>query len=387
MRNAASELLEKSIKSIEPEIRDIIEKSLSEDSLSIKDGIKLMQVNGMELQCLLMAADLIRQRKVGNVVTYVFNRNINFTNQCTIRCKFCAYSTSPSSKDGMFLSMNDIQKKAREARDIGATELCVQGGIAPNVNLDLYIQIIQAIKSIAPEIHLHAFSPMEVFTGARRSGVSIKEALQRLRDEGLDSIPGTAAEILVDDVRKKICPNKISVQSWIKVITNAHELGIPTTATMLYGHVESAEDRVKHLKILRDIQEKTGGFTEFIPLAFININGKLSLPPNLHGDVSNPIDHLKILAVSRLFLHNFRNIQVSWVKLGPRLAQQGLNAGANDFGGTLMEENISRSAGASHGEYLEVSQIRTLIKEIHRIPIQRSTTYEYLQEIPAASKL
>ncbi len=376
-------LIENKLKAIEPEVHEIIDKALDGRPISVKDGLKLMHVQDEELDCLLKTADLLRQRKVGEIVTYVFNRNINFTNQCTIRCKFCAYSEDPSSNKGVFLSIPEIQRKAKEAWELGATEVCIQGGIAPQTNLDFYIQIIKAIKSLVPRIHVHGFSPMEIYTGAQRSGLSIKTALQLLKKEGLDSIPGTAAEILVDRVRNLICPEKISVKSWIEVISTAHQLKIPTTATMLYGHVETAEERIQHLKIIRDIQDRTAGFTEFIPLAFINLNNALELQANVHGDIKNPTDHLKLIAISRLFLHNVKNIQVSWVKLGPQLAQKGLQVGANDFGGTLMEENISRSAGAIYGESLEVSQIRALIQEINRIPIQRSTTYDYLQPIPA----
>lgn len=370
-----------SLKKLEPELRDIIEKAFAGEEISVVEGKKLMEVRNEDLDCVLQAADLLRRSKVGPIVTYVVNRNINFTNICTVRCRFCAYSEDPSSSNGFFLSIPEIEHKVKEAQDLGATEVCIQGGIAPTTNLEVYIQIIKAVKRQAPEIHIHGFSPMEIYTGAKRSGYTIKSALMALKEAGLDSIPGTAAEILIDDIRKTICPEKLDVESWIQVIKTAHNLGIPTSATILYGHIEKPEDRIKHLKIIRDIQYKTKGFTEFVPLAYINFNNVLELKSNINGYM----DHLKIIAVARMFLSNFKNIQVSWVKLGPHLAQRGLISGANDFGGTLMEENISRSAGASHGQFLDVSRIRSLIKEINHTPIQRSTTYEYIQAIPSAT--
>ena len=313
-------------------------------------------------------ADEIRKKAVGDVVTFVVNRNINFTDICVNNCKFCSFR----NKFKFLLSLEEIKRKVEEALDYGCTEICIQGGIHPKSNLDFYISILEAVREISNKIHIHAFSPMEVYNAARKSNVSIKDALKELKKAGLDSMPGTAAEILNDEIRKIICPEKLTTKQWIDVITKAHKIGIPTTATMMYGHIENWNHRIEHLLIIKQIQKKTSGFTEFIPLPFMwknNELGKITKSPSGFED-------LLVIAISRIILYpEIKNIQASWVKMGLKLAQAALNFGANDLGGTLMEENISKAAGATSGEFLKVEELKILIESAGRIAKQRDTLY------------
>jgi len=314
-------------------------------------------------------ADMLRKKAVGDVVTYVINRNINFTNRCVGTCKFCAFR----KEDGFILSIPEILDKIRDAKNINATEVCIQGGLLPDWDINNYCEILEAIKQDFPSLHIHAFSPMEVFHAAHNSNMSIKETLSQLKKSGLDSMPGTAAEILSDRVREEICPDKLTTHEWIDVVRTAHRTGIPTTSTMMYGHIESLEERIDHMFIIREIQKKTGGFTEFVPLPFMHLNNCLGESEH----VSHEHEDLKMHALARVILYPYiRNIQVSWVKLGPKMAQSALNFGANDLGGTLMEENISKSAGASNGEYMAPGEFKSLIRGIDRIPRQRDTLYQ-----------
>jgi FO synthase subunit 2 len=314
-------------------------------------------------------ADMLRKKAVGDVVTYVINRNINFTNRCVGTCKFCAFR----KEDGFILSIPEILDKIRDAKNINATEVCIQGGLLPDWDINNYCEILEAIKQDFPSLHIHAFSPMEVFHAAHNSNMSIKETLSQLKKSGLDSMPGTAAEILSDRVREEICPDKLTTHEWIDVVRTAHRTGIPTTSTMMYGHIESLEERIDHMFIIREIQKKTGGFTEFVPLPFMHLNNCLGESDH----VSHEHEDLKMHALARVILYPYiRNIQVSWVKLGPKIAQSALNFGANDLGGTLMEENISKSAGASNGEYMAPGEFESLIRGIDRIPRQRDTLYQ-----------
>jgi FO synthase subunit 2 len=283
-------------------------------------------------------------------------------------------------------------RRVREAQDLGATEVCIQAGLPPRIGGSFYIDLCAAIKREFPAIHVHAFSPEEILYGATLSGRTIENYLAALKDVGLGSLPGTSAEILDDRVRDLISPGRISVHDWTTVIRTAHKLGIPTTSTIMFGHVETALDRARHLELLRRIQKETGGFTEFVPLSFIAAEApmaKKSLVPGLHPAVSRE-DVLRMYAVARLMLDPwFTNIQATWVKQGPRLAQACLHAGANDFGGTLMNESISTSAGAPHGQFLHPAEMRRWIREAGRIPVQRSTTYTTLrsfEEEPAESE-
>ena len=313
-------------------------------------------------------ADQLRREAVGDTVTYVINRNINFTNSCIGDCAFCAFR----SENGYILSEEQILQKAKEGIEKGATEICIQGGLLRGMMLDDYCEMLESIKSHFA-VHIHAFSPMEVFHAARNSALDTTDALSALKHSGLDSMPGTAAEILDDSIRRKICPNKISTAQWIGIITTAHRLGIPTTATMLYGHVESLENRVDHIHLIRDVQRKTGGFTEFIPLPFMAKNNPLVKVVSR----ANGID-MRVHALSRILLHkNIKNIQASWVKLGRKLAQTMLLCGVNDLGGTLMEEHITKSAGGVEGEYMSPGEFEEIIISAERVPRRRTTLYAF----------
>lgn len=371
--------VERLIKDLDPEFTDIIDKALSGKDISEKDSVRLFEARNFEINILAMVADYLRWKTVGDIVTFVINRNINFTNECTINCAFCAYSKPLGHPEAYTLKINEIVKRALEAWKLGATEVCIQGAINPKLNPEFYLDILRSIKKVLPEIHIHAFSPQEIHYFATKMDVSYREALKMLKEAGLDSMPGTAAEILDDEVRKIICPNKINVKTWIKIIKTAHELGIPTTSTMMYGHVDTSEHKAKHLNIIREIQKETHGFTEFVPLSFIHYKTRL-YASGLARPGATGLEDLKVHAVSRIFLNNYiRNIQVSWVKLGPKYAQAILNAGANDFGGTLMEENISRAAGATSGTHLPVERIINIIRDAGRIPGQRTTIYEIVK--------
>jgi FO synthase subunit 2 len=364
-----------SLFNVEEEALRILEKALAGERITEDEALYLFHAPRDAVFLTGMVAHKLREQRAGSYVTYVVNRNINFTNICVGSCTFCAFRRRSSEPEAYLLTPEQVAARAKEAVARGASEVCIQGGLHPEARLEDYVAILKAIKSVA-DVHVHAFSPMEVYYAAQKSGIGIKETLRTLKEAGLDSMPGTAAEILVDEVRAKICPAKLKTKEWVEVITQAHRLGIPTTATMLYGHVESASDKVEHLRIIREIQDSTQGFTEFVPLSFIHYRTSLyasgSSKPGATG-----MEDLKVYAISRLYLDNFRNIQVSWVKLGRKLAQLMLGFGANDFGGTLMEENISRSAGASN-EMMSEAEIRRLIRDAGFEPRKRDTLYNLL---------
>ncbi|MHA1733559.1 MAG: 5-amino-6-(D-ribitylamino)uracil--L-tyrosine 4-hydroxyphenyl transferase CofH [Promethearchaeota archaeon] len=361
------------------ETKDILYKSLEGVSISESEALHLLGVTGHDYQALLFTANYACSREKGDLVSFVVNRNINFTNACVHKCRFCAFSLPARHPDAYWLSHDDIAEKVREAVERGCTEVCIQGGLNPSVKLEDYIGIVETVRSVSKDIHMHAFSPEEIHFAALQSESSYREVLSALKRAGLGSIPGTAAEILVDDVRAKICPEKLSTREWVEIVETAHGLGIPSTCTMMYGHVESLQDRVKHLRVLRDIQATTGGFTEFVPLPFVS-EGVKSLDPAGKHSGAYGIEDLKVFAVARLYLQGFvDNIQCSWVKLGPRFAQTTLYAGVNDFSGTLMEENISKSAGSTYGEYLPPEAIVELIRNAGKTPVQRDTLYKTLR--------
>jgi len=335
----------------------------------------LASASGDDLLGLLVAADALRRELVGNIVTYVVNRNINFTNVCFVGCKFCAFSRGPRESDTYFLSLDQVAQKASEAWKIGATEVCIQGGLPHGLPPFHYRDILRAVKKAEPGMHIHAFSPMEIVYGVELTGMPLEDYLRMLRDNGLDTLPGTAAEILDDDVRFVLSRNKLSTEQWKQVIRTAHGCGIRSTSTLMYGHVESPEHWVNQLLLFREIQQQTGGFTEFVPLGFVHQNTLL-----FHQGIarSGPTlaEHLKIHALARVLLAGaINNIQVSWVKLNRGLSQLCLHAGANDYGGTLMEENISREAGATAGQYTSPEDFQELILEAGRIPAERNTVY------------
>ncbi len=356
----------------------IIDSSLAGDEVSVKDAEHLFGIDDLdELSLLAIAADHIRKQDVGDVVTYVVNRNINFTNICNTYCGFCNFMAPEGDERAYFLTMDEIADKAKEAWDIGATEVCMQGGMHPDIDGNFYIELIKSVKKAVPEMHTHAFSPFEIFYGAESLDISEEEFIERLKDVGHNTFPGTAAEILVEEVRKIIAPRKMPTEAWIRIVKKAHKAGMHTTSTIMYGHVDRPHHWAIHIGVLRDIQKETGGFTEFVPLRFIPWNTRLY--KHSKGKVQEgptDLDQLKMYAVSRLMLRGWiNNIQVSWVKQGPEFAQFSLTAGANDFGGTLMEEQISRSAGASYGQYFPPEEFRRLTRDIGRIPAERTTTY------------
>jgi 7,8-didemethyl-8-hydroxy-5-deazariboflavin synthase CofH subunit len=345
-------------------------------SLTREQCLLLASAEADDLLGVLVAADLVRRELIGNLVTYVVNRNINFTNICFVGCKFCAFSRGPRESDTYFLSLEQVAQKAVEAWEMGATEVCIQGGLPRDLPPLYYRDILRAVKQAVPNMHIHAFSPMEIVYGVELTGMRLHDYLSMLRDNGLDTLPGTAAEILDDDVRFVLSRNKLSSRQWEEVIRTAHSCGIRSTSTLMYGHVETPEHWVNQLLLLRSIQEETGGFTEFVPLGFVHQN-TLLFHQGLARSGPTREEHLKIHALARIMLAGaINNIQVSWVKLNRRLSQLCLHAGANDYGGTLMEENISREAGATAGQYTSPEAFQSLILEIGRIPAERNTTYK-----------
>jgi 7,8-didemethyl-8-hydroxy-5-deazariboflavin synthase CofH subunit len=359
-------------------VRNILEHVLDTHDggvLSRAECLRLAHAEGEDLLALLMAAHALRQELVGNIVTYVVNRNINFTNICFVGCKFCAFSRGPRESDTYFLTLEQVAHKAVEAWNLGAREVCIQGGLPHGLPPYYYRDILRAVKRAVPGMHIHAFSPMEMVYGVELTGMSLPDYLCMLRDNGLDTLPGTAAEILDDDVRFVLSRNKLSTEQWKEIIRTAHRCGIRSTSTLMYGHVEDPTHWVNQLLLLREIERETGGFTEFVPLGFVHQN-TLLFQQGLARPGPTLAEHLKIHALARILLAGaINNIQVSWVKLNRRLSQLCLQAGANDYGGTLMEENISREAGATAGQYTSPEEFQSLILEIGRIPAERNTTY------------
>jgi FO synthase len=364
---------------IDPLVAGVLDKALCDGELDFDDGLRLAKTRGHELEALVLTADRIRRERVGDVVTYVVNRNINFTNVCFVGCRFCAFSRAPREKDAYFHSFEEIQRRAAEAWEIGAREVCVQGGLPRDLDPFYYRDLLRAIKQATPEMHIHAFSPMEVVYGVELTKMALPDYLTMLKESGLGTLPGTAAEILDDSVRHQIERIKLKVSEWLDVIKTAHRLGIRTTSTMMYGHLESEEHWVRHLMLLRDVQKETGGFTEFVPLGFVHEFTQLYRSGDARPGPTVD-EHLKVHALSRLMLQGFiDNVQVSWVKMSREVTQACLRAGANDYGGTLMNENISRLAGSTSGEYLAPEEFHTRIRELGRIPAERNTLYKIVK--------
>jgi 7,8-didemethyl-8-hydroxy-5-deazariboflavin synthase CofH subunit len=374
--------LERLLGSVSAGIAPILERALSGEDISVDEAARLFDADGSDLLAMIAAADELRARTVGDVVTYVINRNINFTNVCVKACGFCAFSRGHLAEEGYYLPIEEIIRRAQEAYDLGATEVCVQAGLAPGMDGWHYVNLCRALKEALPDIHVHGFSPEEVLYGSTLTGVSIRDYLVALKDAGVGSLPGTSAEVLVDEIRQQVSPGRIGTRQWIELIQTAHEVGIPTTSTIMYGYIESSLDKAIHLNILREIQKQTGGITEFVPLSFVYEEAPMfhrKPPAGLRRGASGA-EVMKMYAVSRLMLNNtIPNLQVSWVKEGPKLSQIALLAGANDFGGTLINESISTAAGASHGQLMKPSQFRAMIREMGRIPAERSTTYQKIR--------
>lgn len=366
-----------------PRVAQALERASAKRELSRGDALALVYAQGADLQALTTTADTIRQQVNGDVVTYVVNRNINFTNVCFVGCKFCAFGKGTRDPQSYALTLEQVADKAVEAQQRGATEVCVQGGLAPGLDSMYYRDLLRAIKRRVPALHIHAFSPMEIHYGVELTGMTIADYLRMLKDEGLGTIPGTAAEILDDRVRQVVSQNKLTKTRWIEIVTTAHRVGLRSSATMMYGHRETPEDWVNHLLLLRELQKQTGGFTEFVPLGFVHTNTRLYqmglARPGPTGD-----EHLRVHALARVLLRGWiDNLQVSWVKLTRAQSQACLQAGANDYGGTLMEESISRLAGATSGEYLAPEEFHERIRALGRTPAERSTTYKILKHFGA----
>src|ERR1700735_4133395 len=364
--------------SLTPEVRSSLERILETqngDAISLEQACALAHAEGDELLGLLAAANLLRAELSGNLVTYVVNRNINFTNICFVGCKFCAFSRGPRESDTYFFQPEQVDQKAMEAWQIGAREVCIQGGLPHGLPPFYYRDILRAVKRAVPGMHIHAFWPMEIVYGVELPGMPLAEYLAMLRVNGLGTLPGTAAEILDDQIRHILSANKLSTAQWVEVIRTAHRCGIRTTSTLMYGHTETPAHWVRQMRLLGKIQSETGGFTEFVPLGFVHQN-TLLFHQGLARTGPTLAEHLKVHALARVLLAgSINNIQVSWVKLNRKLSQLCLHAGANDYGGTLMEENISREAGATAGQYTSPEDFQSLILEAGRIPAERNTTY------------
>ena len=362
-----------------PSLSNLLDRAAAGERLEPNDIARLFAARGPEVEEICAAADALRAKTSGAIVRYVVNRNINYTNVCSYACSFCAFSKGKLSDDlrgrPYDLALEEIARRTIEAWDRGATEVCLQGGIHPAYTGDTYLTLLRNVKQAVPAMHVHAFSPLEVSHGAQTLGLSLRAFLERLRAEGLGSLPGTAAEILDDEVRARICPDKLATRQWLEVVETAHRAGLRTTATIMFGHVEGPQSWAAHLLHIRDLQERTGGLTEFVPLPFVHMEAPMYLKG---GSRRGPTwrETLLMHAVARLALHPLvTNIQASWVKLGPAGVAQVLNAGVNDCGGTLMNESISRAAGTQHGQELPPERMEELIRDAGRVPRQRTTLY------------
>ena len=373
----------------DPIVTEILNKALSEKEVSVKEGVELYKTKGIEFHLVGLVANELRKRRVGNIVSYVVNRNINFTNVCIKQCGFCAFSRDFREEEGYFLPTEEIVRRAKEAHSLGATEVCIQAGLPPDMEGDVYENICREIKKEIPDIHIHGFSPEEILYGATRSNVSITEFLKRMKEAGVNTLPGTSAEILDQKLRDKISPGRITVKEWEEVIKGAHKMGINTTSTMMFGHLETLEERVNHIVKLREIQKETGGFTEFVPLNFVHTEAPM-YKHQLHEGIQqggSGNDVLLTHAVARIMFNNsIDNIQMSWVKEGQKMSQLLLMWGANDFGGTLMNESISTSAGSEHGQLIRPKEIRRMAREIGRIPAERNTQYKILKKFETGNE-
>jgi 5-amino-6-(D-ribitylamino)uracil---L-tyrosine 4-hydroxyphenyl transferase len=367
------------------EQKNSLEAAMQNRALDRAQALTLIDLSPRQVQLLALVADQLREEQCGPEVSYVVNRNVNFTNVCIKSCRFCAFSRDHRDQQGYYLNTEQILQRIEQARAFGATEVCIQAGLPPKMEGDLYIQLTRAVKESFPQIHLHAFSPEEVLYGAVRSRCSTEEYLQELQRAGLDTMPGTSAEILDQPLRDELAPGRITVEQWKNIIRQAHQIGLRTTSTMMFGHIESQADWVDHLLSLRTIQQETGGFTEFVPLGFVHQDAPLSFMKEMKGRDLGPSGHdvIHVHALARILLGStFRNIQASWVKEGEKLASLLLTAGCNDLGGTLINESISTAAGASHGQLLSPRKLRRLVRSVGRIPVQRNTVYDILKTYP-----
>lgn len=363
-------------------VSQILTKALFGNEISEIEGAVLFNCRDKEKvtdrAAIFSVADILRQRSKGDYVTFVVNRNINFTNICYMGCRFCGFAKRKEDKGSEWLEPSQVVERARQAWDRGGTEVCIQGGLHPKMEGNYYRELVLAIKAALPDMHIHAFSPFEVWYGAVKSKLSYRDFLSDLKDCGLGSMPGTAAEILDTEVRQKLTKNKLSAVCWEEIIRTAHDVGIPSTATIMYGHVDEPKHWAAHIALLREIQKDTGGFTELVPLSFVHTDSPLFLN-NPNSVRPGPTDHEVNLmhSVSRIMLNGFiDNIQVSWTKLGAERARNMLSLGVNDLGGTLMNESISRSAGSKHGQEITAAELCEIIRSAGRIPVRRNTIYK-----------
>ena len=366
-----------------------LERALNGEALSREQALEFTELSQGQVWALALVADSLRREHCGDEVSYVVNRNINFTNVCIKSCKFCAFSRDHRNEEGYYLEIPQILTRVEQAVAFGATEVCIQAGLPPKMEGDLYIRLTKAVKAKFPQLHMHAFSPEEVLYGAIRSKCSVQEYLQELKAAGLDTMPGTSAEVLDQKLRDRLAPGRITVAQWKEIIRSAHAIGLRTTSTMMFGHLETTTHWVDHLMQLQEIQDETGGFTEFVPLGFVHQDAPLSHLEDLKGYRLGPSGSqvVHIHALARVLLgRTFRNIQASWVKEGEKLSGLLLNAGCNDLGGTLINESISTAAGASHGQFLSPSRLRAMIRDAHRIPVQRNTAYGILRRFDSAEE-
>ncbi len=371
-------------------VTTILQRALAGFEITEHEGTQLFQSIGKDINAIVKCADIIRQRSVGDQASFVITRNINFTNICYMGCKFCGFSKGKNDADAELLSMQEMAQRAQEAWDRGATEVCIQGGLHPDLPADHYRKILVSIKQQVPQMHIHAFSPFEIFFGAKNSNMSYKEFIADLMAHGLDSMPGTAAEILDVEIRKQLTRDKLTTEQWVEIISTAHELGLPTTATIMYGHIDAPHHWAAHIALIREMQKKHRGFTEFVPLGFVHYESplytdrkklKLNVRP---GPTAN--ENILMHAVSRIMLNGWiDNIQASWVKLGPAYAIQMLRAGANDLGGTLMDESITRSSGGVHGEEILPEDMVKMIQDSGLAPFRRNTLYNTLENFDHAA--
>lgn len=367
----------------------ILTKSLDE-AISVEEAKYLMKIQGSDLYPLLATADYLREQIVGNNVTFINNCNINFTNICTVRCGFCAFGKDADDPDAYILDDEGILDKARNAADKGAHEFCLMGGVLPDADIEYYEHLLKLLKGEFPNILIHGFSPTMIKDASLVSGIEIEDAFKRLKKAGLDTLPGTAAEILTDRSREIICPEKVTTQEWIDIVKTAHEVGIPGSATIMYGHVETLDERVEHIDIIRKIQEETHKFTEFIPMTFMHEYSPIFLEGQQNLGATGTED-LKLYAVARLMLKDLiPNIQVSWVKMGFRFAQVSLTAGANDLGGTLGGDELSEASGAPDGVDASIGTLCNIVENLGRNPIERNSKYTEFypveEEIKISSK-
>ncbi|MBC6442415.1 MAG: 5-amino-6-(D-ribitylamino)uracil--L-tyrosine 4-hydroxyphenyl transferase CofH [Rhodobacteraceae bacterium] len=362
-------------------VRCILNRTLLGHETSEADGVTLFKATGADKDAVFATADEMRRQTNGDRVTFVVNRNINFTNICYMGCRFCGFAKRAEEEGAEWLSPGQIAARAQVAWDRGGTEVCVQGGLHPNLPGTYYRDIVLAIKAVLPDMHVHGFSPFEVWYGAAKSKLGYREFLTDLRDCGLGSMPGTAAEILDTEVRKKLTKNKLSTEKWVEIICTAHDVGLPTSATIMYGHVDAPEHWAAHIALLRDVQRDTGGFTELVPLSFVHTESPLYAQAPGQVRPGPTEDEVYLMhAVSRIMLNGFiDNIQVSWTKLGAERARQMLAHGANDMGGTLMNESISRAAGSRHGQEITAREFCDIIRSAGRVPVRRNTVYDTIE--------